>query len=199
MLTDRYTITYLVPRGAARATAQTMNTPLGNVAEWEQSEQGVEAYTQANNAGYLNYFNSRSVGMTNSKTFYTDLSSVSTKDIKSAQKKGNLVDVTSNFKVLNVDREEEIADFVGRQVGQYVKGRAYYQLTKTEVKVQGSKEILLVEKGSRTVLGNARAFLGFPAGTVRVKPGNHANYDIFVQSTSLNRKLVRGTKVLVRK
>ena len=29
--------------------------------------------------------------------------------------------------------------------------------------------------------------------------GNHGNYDIFIQSNSANRKLVRGTKVLVIK
>lgn len=35
-----------------------------------------------------------------------------------------------------------------------------------------------------------------PSFDAQVKPGNHANFDIFVQSTSFNRKLVRGTKLL---
>jgi hypothetical protein len=31
---------------------------------------------------------------------------------------------------------------------------------------------------------------------VKVKPGNHLNYSIFVESTSNNRKLVRGSTLL---
>jgi hypothetical protein len=40
--------------------------------------------------------------------------------------------------------------------------------------------------------------IGLPANAdAKVEPGNHANYDIFVQSTSVNRKLPRGTKLIV--
>jgi hypothetical protein len=34
---------------------------------------------------------------------------------------------------------------------------------------------------------------------VKVAPGNHANYNLFVLSTSTNRKLVRGTLFLYEK
>jgi hypothetical protein len=57
-----------------------------------------------------------------------------------------------------------------------------------------------MEKGSKAIYGGnaARSLIGLPYGAeAKVEPGNHANYDIFVQSTSTNRKLVRGTKLLV--
>jgi len=39
--------------------------------------------------------------------------------------------------------------------------------------------------------------LGLPeVGSVAVNPGDHGNFNIFVQSTSVNRKLVAGTKAL---
>jgi hypothetical protein len=44
---------------------------------------------------------------------------------------------------------------------------------------------------------DARTLIGLPtSGNARLHPGNHGNYDIFIQSTSINRKLVGGTGVL---
>jgi len=55
-----------------------------------------------------------------------------------------------------------------------------------------------MEKGKSEVYGpDARDLIGLPAGgTEKVIPGNHANYDIYIQSTSNNRRLVRGTKLI---
>jgi len=100
-----------------------------------------------------------------------------------------------------VPRETEIREFVVEKLGQYRVGDAFYQLTKKEM-VQTQKALLLMEKGKGAIYGGpeARDLIGLPTGVnAKVEPGNHANYDIFVQSTSTNRKLVRGTKLLVRK
>jgi len=97
-------------------------------------------------------------------------------------------------------KEEVIKDFVEKKTRRpYVIGTAYYQLMKTE-KVQAGKGVILVEKGKPQVWAGqaARAMIGLPAGSdAKVEPGNHANYDIYVQSTSVNRKLPRGTKLIV--
>jgi hypothetical protein len=56
--------------------------------------------------------------------------------------------------------------------------------------VKGQKAVYMGE--------DARRMLGLPtSGVAKVRPGNHSSFDVFVQSTSLNRKLVRGTKLLV--
>lgn len=41
--------------------------------------------------------------------------------------------------------------------------------------------------------------LGLPDFEVKVNPASYGQYDIFVQSTSVNRKLIKGTKLLVLK
>jgi hypothetical protein len=80
----------------------------------------------------------------------------------------------------------------------YRTGRAHYQLMKTET-IQGNKELMVVEKSSgRAYSGpDARKIVGLPDMTVRVKPDHNPDFDIFVQSTSTNRKLIAGTRLLL--
>lgn len=102
-------------------------------------------------------------------------------------------------KVIHVAREEAIREVVERATRRpYIIGEAYYQLMKAET-VQANKALILRSKADGTYHAGAgvRAMLGLPGHDVRVKPGNHGDWDIFVQSTSVNRKLVRGTDVVV--
>jgi len=89
----------------------------------------------------------------------------------------------------------------------YSPGLAYYEFTKRE-RVQGYKKVLVAvhDKPTNTerVYGgeNARSMLGLPTdgiSEVRVSPGewNRKGYRVFILSTSNNRKLVPGTRVLV--
>lgn len=83
-------------------------------------------------------------------------------------------------------------------LGVYTPGTVFYQLTKTE-EIQSYKQILVQKKFTKEIYaGNeARELLGLPVGqTCKVKIGNLGNYDVFIQSTSVNRKLVRGTRVI---
>jgi len=97
---------------------------------------------------------------------------------------------------------EPIREFVERQGKPYVKGTCYYQLTKRET-IQDYKEIAFYEKASGKVyagtLAAAREMLGLPDLETRVSPDFNPLFDVFVQSTSVNRKLVPGTKLLVFK
>jgi len=82
---------------------------------------------------------------------------------------------------------------------QYQIGRAYYQLTKTE-EVQASKDMVILDKSTNALYGGqeARSLLGCPTGiSFKIKPAIHGHqYDIFIKSTSVNRKLINGTKLL---
>lgn len=196
--TDKWTVTFLTPPGKKDALVRNLGVPAGNVQEWEASVQGIESYAASNNAGFASYFSARSLGATKSTAFYTtDLSNISTKDVKKA-----LQDLSGQFKVLTVKAEADIKPFVEGETGRpYVPGTAFYQLTKDEKKIQSYKELLVMEKGKKEIYGGpgARGLLGLPVNQdVKVRPGNHANFDLFVQSTSVNRKLVRGTKLLVK-
>lgn len=194
--TDRWTFAWLVPPGRTQKLIQQFKIPAGNVKEWETTAYGMDVAASQINTGIGNYFEARAGGKTATKGFFiTDLSTVNSKIVKK-----QLDDIKDQVIIWTVPKEINIQPFVESAGFPYIKGRAYYQLTKDEI-VQNNKEILLMEKGKTSVYaGNdARQLLNLPAYNVKVRPGNHANWDIFVQSTSTNRKLVRGTKLVYKK
>ena len=82
----------------------------------------------------------------------------------------------------------------------FVPGANYYQLTKPET-LQNYKQIIVQEKMTgKTYAGvGARNLLGLPNTEVKVAPASYGNFDIFCQSSSNNRKLMAGTKLIVLK
>lgn len=192
--TDKVTLTFLGPRGSTDEMLRLGFQP-GNCQEWEQTYEGVARVTMMNNAGLGSYTKSIASGLSSVDSFYANVG-----NLKSSTVKKNLDDVSTRFKTLRVDREEKIADFVKRKLGTYRKGAAYYQLSKSEKSVQSYKKILVRKKNESKIYGgeDARAVLGIPEGQdLKVKIANLGEWDIFVQSTSLNRLLVRGTDLLV--
>lgn len=105
----------------------------------------------------------------------------------------------SRFQVLAVDCEQEIKNFVDEQGLNFRPGRGFYLLTKSE-KVQGTKEVILRDKdtGDFYTGKKVREMLGLPVRDVdvRLRPVHLDQYDVFVQSTSYNRKLKPRTKFL---
>ena len=195
IVTGKWTITFQVPVGYRSRFCSAYNIPEANVVVWEQTAEGADAAKVELTKGVDNYHQLRSTGVTQTSNFFgTNLKASDTKINKVCD------DVTLQFRFMQVNKEEPIKEFVeGRNRGKpYVIGSCYYQLTKPEL-VQASKVLLLVKKGTVTVLGgpNVRSLLGLPTGTnVKVDPGDHGDYNVFVLSTSVNRKLVRGTVVL---
>jgi len=192
--TGRWTLAFSVPQGAKYDLVRHLNVPHGNVQEWEQTTRGFQDYSANTSKGTMSFYAARSVGATSVDNFYTDLSGVKASAVKKI-----LTDLTNEVKSYTVSAEERIREFVEAKTKRpLLRGAAFYQLTKSEKKVQKGKQILVMEKGKSTIYGGpeARDLLGLPDADVKVIPGNHANFDIFVQSTSTNRVLVRGTKVL---
>src|SRR5262245_354814 len=102
------------------------------------------------------------------------------------------------FQVLEVDKDCPIKTFVQENCLTFRTGRGFYEFTKTET-VQGYKEVVLMERKTGDMFAGARAreMLGLPEGeTARVRPTVLEKYAVFVQSTSANRKLMKGTKFL---
>jgi uncharacterized protein YegL len=195
--TLRWTITFQVPHGGKSSLVR-MGISSDNIREWEQTSEGVHEAMQYTSAGIRSYMKSRSLGATSVENFYvqTDLSDLSTKQLKK-----ELDDISDDYGIFTVSNDTQVKDFVENKTKRpYVKGRAYYQLVKTE-QVQSSKDILIFDKGKTALYGgdDARELIGLPVGgNAKVVPGNHANYEIFVQSTSVNRKLPAGTKVAIK-
>lgn len=191
-----WTITLRVPRGYGQQLVSAIGVKFGNIFEWDGATR--ESYAESSMmaaASTRNYFMASSLGARSTEKFYTDLSNVSVETIKST-----LTDISSQVKVFTTTGIEIIQQFVERMTGQYVKGTAYYQLTKTEDVVQDYKVIIIVDKKTGHIYAgrDARQLLNLPTvGNCKVAPGNHGNYEIFIQSTSINRKLPSGTKLII--
>ncbi len=193
--TDRWTFTFRVPKGNLAYITQ-FGIPAGNVMEWEQTESGFEFATQSTLAATQSYFAARSAGERSVKNFYANLGGVKPQEVRTAMEA-----VTGKFKIYQVKSKDDgasIRDFVEKKHKSYVVGAAFYQLTKSE-NVQGHKKIAIRTRESGAIYCGdaARDFLGIPKNdTCKLKPGDHGKFDIFVQSTSTNRKLVGGTDLL---
>jgi predicted DNA-binding WGR domain protein len=102
------------------------------------------------------------------------------------------------FQVLDVDHETPIKKFVEENGLSFKKGRGFYEFTKTET-IQGSKEIILMDRATGDFFAGERVreMLRLPAGeTARIRPTDLATWMVFVQSTSVNRVLMPGTRFL---
>ncbi|MBX7240882.1 MAG: hypothetical protein K1X92_03975 [Bacteroidia bacterium] len=114
------------------------------------------------------------------------------------------IEMLSRFQVMNVEYDCQINDFVREHGRSFKAGSGYYQLAGSE-KVQPHKKIVFVHRETGEMTDNADfcrgklGILGEP-GTVTVSPKKCkdalAEYDVFIQSTSYNRKLDAGTKFL---
>jgi hypothetical protein len=141
-----------------------------------------------------NFYGQRTRGVTASSNFYADASQVTPKVAKQT-----LTDISGSVRIFPVDARDEIQPFFIKKMKYYVPGTAFYQLTKPEKAVQAYKGIIIRNKKSGEVYAgqSARDLLGIPTGgTIKLCPGDHGNWDIFIQSISNNRILYPGTSVV---
>ncbi len=193
--TDKWTFVFRVPKGYSRNITN-VGIPEGNIMEWEQTNDALVTSTVQTVAATRSYFDDRTRGLTSKSNFYTtDLTNVSISEVKK-----ELEDITTKVRsepVWSADAGGQIRDFCENHFGEYIIGRAYYQLMKSE-KIQPQKGIIIKHLKSGKYYGgqNARSMLGLPNYEVKVVPGDHHQYEIYVQSSSVNRKLVANTKVV---
>lgn len=196
--TDRWTFVFRVPRGAGRKVAQKLGISEGNIQEWDQTERGTTIAAARDAEAFTEYFTSRSLGQTSTQKFYANLQNVSEKEVAAV-----MTDISSEVMIWPVspaDEGTEIRPFIETRLKKsMLKGAGFYQLTKVEPEVQDYKKILIRDKKSQAIYYGpaAKQLLGLPSyGTIRLAPGNHGNFTIFIQSTSVNRKLKAGTELL---
>jgi hypothetical protein len=193
--TDRWTFVFRVPRGYASQLSRSFGVPAGNILEWDQTERGVQVATEVTKQAFTQYYEGLKTGVKSTTKFYTNLADVDIKTVKAA-----LVDVSGAVNLWLTSQKEVIKDYCEKMSkAPFVKGAAFYQLTKPEREVQDYKQIVLRDKQSGAVYGGAAArdLLGLPKfGTHPVVPGDHGQYDIYIQSTSINRVLPPGTQLL---
>jgi hypothetical protein len=193
--TDRWTFVFRVPVGYGH-TLCNLGIPSGNIQEWEQTEKGIKESSVQTTRAFTQYYATRASGQTATDSFYADLKGVTTKQVKD-----KLANISASVLFFPVRTGGEvIKPFIERKLGHTMRlGSAFYQLSKAEKAVQSNKLIAIRDKFSGDVYAgvNARDLLGLPKqGIIHLAPGDHGNFDVFIQSTSTNRNLVAGTEVM---
>ncbi|MFB8246038.1 vWA domain-containing protein [Streptomyces sp. NPDC055952] len=194
---DNWTLAVLVPDQMGKREAMQCGFPKDNIAIWDAtSTQGLEEAGQVIRQATENFMVGRTRGIRGSRAvFSTGAEAVNENTIKAA----GLTPVDpSQYQLIPVARDAAIRDWVVECGHTYRTGGAFYQLSKSE-KIQARKQIAVLEKKTDRVYTGpeARALLGLPDTEVRVKPDHNDHFTIFVQSTSVNRKLVPHTRLLL--
>jgi len=194
-LPEEWTLACFVPNQLSKREAKQFGFPAENIAIWDTTK-GLKEVGESIRRTTDAYFTMRSSGGRGTKNLFSIDAGALTKSVvkRELQKLG-----PGQFRIYAVKEDVPIADFIEAKTRRaYKLGEAFYQLT-VPVKVQASKEIALYHKKEHAVYKgeNARQLLGLPDCEVKVKPAETPDFDIFVQSTSVNRKLLAGTKLLL--
>ncbi|MFJ4817619.1 vWA domain-containing protein [Streptomyces sp. NPDC088801] len=194
---DNWTLAVLVPDQMGKREAMQCGFPRDNIAIWDAtSTQGLEEAGQVIRQATENFMMGRTQGIRGSRAvFSTGAEAVNQDTIKAA----GLTPVDpSKYQLIPVARNAAIKEWVVECGHAYRTGAAFYQLSKSE-KIQAQKQIAVLEKKTDRVFTGpeARTLLGLPDAEARVKPDHNDHFTIFVQSTSVNRKLVPNTRLLL--
>lgn len=107
------------------------------------------------------------------------------------------------FQIMKVDENCDIKGFVTKNGIEFKKGRGFYELSKAET-VQQYKEVIMMDKETGEMFNGAqvRKELGLQPQSEKGGVNERLHKDaakkfrVFVQSTSVNRKLIAGTTFL---
>ncbi len=195
-LPGHWTTAVFVPDQNGVFAAKGFGFPKDNIAVWDASTaRGVTEAGERIRQTTDNFMWARANGVRGSKNLFNlDIAALQTTAVKALNKLG-----PGQFRMLAVTDDEPIADFIERKTRRaYRLGEAFYQLTKPVV-VQPQKVIAIYDKKAHAVYTGvgARQLLGLPDHDVKVQPAQHPAYDLFIQSTSMNRKLFGGTSLLL--
>ncbi|MGW6245503.1 vWA domain-containing protein [Streptomyces roseolus] len=194
---DNWTLAVLVPDQMGKREAMSCGFPKDNVAIWDAtSTRGLEEAGQVIQQATEKFMMGRTKGIRGSRSVFSVGADAVNKETIAA---AGLTPVdASGYQLIPVSRDVAIREWVTESGHAYKTGCAFYQLSKSE-KIQARKRIAVLEKKTDRVYTGpeARALLGLPDEEVRVKPDQNADFTIFVQSTSVNRKLVPNTRLLL--
>jgi hypothetical protein len=194
-LGPEWTVAVMVPDLTGVAQAKQFGFPAGNIERWNvNSERGFEDAARTMSTAYASYSNSRSLGVRSTKSLFSVNANNLTKNVV----RSNLTEVNATiYQVPQEGQVRDVAELITKKP--YVTGSVFYELLKKE-EVNAKKEIVIVNKtdGKKYSGQNARDLLGLPYQAINVAPGDFGEWRIFVQSTSVNRKIPQGTNVLIK-
>lgn len=198
LLKDNWTVACFVPNATGVHEAKQFGFDRENIAVWDTSTRGLAEMGSVIRQTTDSYMTARASGVRGTRSLFTpDVTGLNKRTVSPSagmQKLG-----PGQFRMFRVDRDTPIAPFIERETRRpYVLGEAFYQLT-TKVVVQANKQVAIYDRAAHAVYvgREARQLIGLPDFEIKLNPAMHPSYDIFVQSTSVNRKLLAGTNVLL--
>lgn len=190
-LPDHWTVATFVPDQMGKFEAKKFGFHPDNIAVWNTDSAGIAEVGETIRRTSEQFMQNRKAGIRGSKSLFK-LNTVSPSEIVSTLTPLSAI----RYSIRSVGIDCRVDDFVTAVKGSYSQGEAYYELTKTET-IQAKKKIAILYNGQLYGGSEARKLLGLPDQEVKVKPENYTSYKIFVQSGSVNRKLIGGTQVLI--
>lgn len=199
-LPDNWTVAAFVPNSAAKFKVTQYGFAPGNVAVWDaSSEAGMREAGRVIRDSTAGYMTARASGLKST----TGLFAMGADAVNHKTVTANLKELTG-FRVERVKQGQPavIKEFIESLQPKvpFVQGANYFPLIKRE-RINDSKEVLVRHIVSGKIYGGpqARTLVGLPdAGEVSVSPQPNSEYEIFVQSSSLNRKLIPGHDLLIK-
>lgn len=196
-LPDHWTVATLVPDALSKHEAKRFGFAPDNIAVWDATtQQGLEEAVQRISTATDSYMTARATGVRGTRSLFSTAPSVVNKQTVSAAGLKELD--PDKFFLVPVPQVSVIKDFVESTGRRYELGRTFYQLVKRE-SIQPNKNIAVVEKKTAKVFmgREARQLIGLPDVEVRVSPDHNPEFEIYVQSTSVNRKLPAHSRILL--
>lgn len=196
-LPHNWTVACLVPDAPAKFRAQAYGFSPDNVAIWNAtSAAGVTEVGETIRQATANYMTARSTGTFSGGTktlFSMDAATLNHRTVSALKE-------LTGFRVEPVKQPAAIKPFIDSLGLPFISGNYFFPLIKRE-RVSDAKQVLVRHKISGKIFGGpeVRRMLGLPdTGEVRISPQPNAEYDVFVQSTSLNRNLIPGHDLLIK-
>lgn len=210
-LPENITIAAFTPSVTAKHYLMRYGFPPGNIEIWDPSKREAPAEVgRTMSTATSTYMSTTRSG---AATRTTELFSAAAP--KAADLKRNLIPLTPGSYDFIPVTGGDLAKIANGRLDQFMElrtgrpyvpdGRTYYEFDKRET-VQDYKKILVAiydkDTNTETVYSGpqVRSMLGLPeTGTARVRPGpwERKGYKVFILSTSNNRKLAPGTRVLI--
>jgi hypothetical protein len=187
---------WLVPDQNGVRYLESLGVLADSIATWNTAgTAGLDTAVSAIKTATDNFMTSRAKGVRGTRSvFSTGAEAVNARTVSQ-----NLEAIPkSKYGIYKVTQDGRIDETTRAITGTYKKGQSYYQLTKTE-EIQPQKDVIVVDRTTSQAYGgdHARDLLGLPGKSFRARPNYNPKYDIFVQSTSINRKLLAGTNLLI--
>lgn len=196
-LPDNWTVACFVPNQTGVFEAKKFGFPANNIAVWDVSAKGLDEVGETVRRTTDTYMRSRASGVRGSRNLFSmGVDALNPQTVQQAHLQRL---PPSAYRIVSVPHDAYIRDFVESHVGtRYVLGNGYYELMKSEM-IQAGKQVAVQEIATGNVYTGreARSLIGLDARDERVRPDRNPLFKVYVQSTSTNRKLIKGTTLLL--